>query len=148
MSAFIVSDDTIHAIVTFAADQKMMVKHPVTGLYHDVESFPDLIGQELVSENYRSVNVRYNETDKAPTWRHVPTRRGTVKPANPYEPLSAPIRRELTPLDIIKLCDCLEYQSCETDDWESTWTYAFLNSVRHRAITKLPGYDNAPWGLY
>jgi hypothetical protein len=51
-------------------------------------------------------------------------------------------------VQIIKLCNCLDYQSCETPDWKDTRAYALLDNIRERAIRELPGYDNAPWDLW
>ena len=49
-------------------------------------------------------------------------------------------------VQIIKACDCLEYQSCESSDWERTQASAFVDTLRRRACHKLPGYDDASWG--
>ena len=54
---------------------------------------------------------------------------------------------QCTPVEIIKLCDCYDYQSCETRDWETTEAFAICAALRAAAIDSLPGYEDAPWGL-
>lgn len=51
----------------------------------------------------------------------------------------------LKPVAILKMCDSLEYQSCEPDDWEKSTAHALLQAIRKAAIRALPGYDDAPW---
>ena len=46
---------------------------------------------------------------------------------------------------ILKMCDCLEYQSCETEDYRLTVAWDLLNKIRRAAWQRLPGYENAPW---
>jgi hypothetical protein len=53
----------------------------------------------------------------------------------------------LNPVSILKLCDCLEYQSCETEDYNETVAYRLLNVIRRAAIRILPGYDDAKWEI-
>ena len=56
-------------------------------------------------------------------------------------------KRLLTPLDIIKLCQSLKYQSCEHPTWDASFAKDFLNRVISAAIAALPGYDSAFWGI-
>ena len=56
--------------------------------------------------------------------------------------------RTLLALDVIKICRCFEYKSCEHPEWETSWSRTFLQQVVDAAINDLPGYDDAPWGLY
>jgi hypothetical protein len=100
---------------------------------------PDRIGQALLAENVRSVIFRYRQCEPVGPYRHVPTYVGAV---------SSEVTRTLTALDVIKLAHCLEYQSCEHPEWETSWARAFLQSVVDAAVRELPGYDDAPWGLY
>jgi hypothetical protein len=150
MSAFIVTDDTIHAIVTYALENvstcKRMTKAGTAGReFRDLRGYsPDAIGQALLTENYRSVNDRYNENKRAPRYTYRETRIGCVG----YDSDRNPIVRRLTAVDVMKLCRCLDYQSCEHDGWERSWARDFLDRVILAAISDVPGYDNAPWGLY
>lgn len=46
----------------------------------------------------------------------------------------------------LKLCDCLYYQSNETDDWKISKAFKQLKQIRGTTIGTVPGYDRAPWG--
>ncbi len=125
MSAYIVDNKTISAITQYAHNKQ------VTTFYNgelkdanDVNRF----GQILLNENYRSVNHRYNE-------------KGFDK--YQYETPD----KEFSQVEIIKICHCLRYQSCETDDYDNSLAAAFIESVLSHITHNLPGYDKAPWGL-
>jgi hypothetical protein len=49
-------------------------------------------------------------------------------------------------LQVLKACNCLEYQSCEHDEWEVSEAYAFLQALKDKAVRALPGYESAQWG--
>lgn len=50
------------------------------------------------------------------------------------------------PVQVLKSCDCLEYQSCEHPDWHASQALAFLDTLRKLAWTSLPSYDSKTWG--
>ncbi len=139
MSAYIVDHSTLHAILTWARNLRISVKHPDgdgrwVGL-NDLD--PSEVGQLLMNENYRSVNYRYREKDVPPPYGFrevISIKRGGQN-------------HILTAIDIIKVCNCLEYQSCEHDGWDKSWAKAFLDRVVENSLHKLPGYDAAPWGV-
>lgn len=143
MSAFVVSHSTIAAIVTFAQRRLWSCAppppHSGRGTVNIRDIDPDHIGQALLAENVRSVNHRYRRSDPIDRYRHVPTYVGAV---------STDETRTLTALDLVKLAHCLEYQSCEHPEWEMSWARDFLRRVVDTAVHELPGYDDAPWGLY
>ena len=122
MSAYIVSDATIDALVTFAK----------SGSWTMVEGTEQAIGDLLVAENYKSVNYRYGETDEP----HKYTYHFMLTPANQ------------TPVVILKLCANYEYQACEHPEWEASKAHDIIKRIEAKAIRELPGYDDAPWGLY
>jgi hypothetical protein len=53
----------------------------------------------------------------------------------------------LRPEWVISCCDCLRYQSCETDDYEQTAAYKVLDAIRESAIRQLVKLADAPWGV-
>ncbi len=124
MSAWVVSLSHIDALVTEATTNRN------GGWLAPLrDKSPGVLGQILLTENYRSVNNRYREDDKAPAYD--------------FQPYTA----HLSAVTIIKLCDCFHYQACETDDYENTEAWRIVNAIRECAIDRLPGYDAAPWGL-
>ena len=87
------------------------------------------VANMLAAENTASVNARYNETTSPPT---------ITRGDQPF--------LHFPPVQVIKSCDCLEYQSCEHDGWEASEAKAFLDALRKKAWHALPGYDDATWG--
>jgi hypothetical protein len=146
MSAYIVRKAHIDAIVTFAVGGqrrvgtvKRMAEDADQAKYVSSSDYtPSQIGAALWAENHASVDYRYSETTPVPAYVFRPKCHGgtCTKPT-----------RQLTPLDVIKLCQSLKYQSCEHPGWEASFAHDFLNRVISAAIAALPGYDNAFWGI-
>lgn len=130
MSAFIVSDSHIDAIVTFARHARISMRRMdddgVPGAWVAVGDVdPSKIGQALLNANYLSVNYRYREKETPPKYR--------------FHDFMGP----LTALGVIKACNCFDYQACEVDTYEDSWAADFVDRVRKAAIYRLPGYDEA-----
>lgn len=53
--------------------------------------------------------------------------------------------RHLDPVQVLKFCQCYDYQSCETDDWRDTVAWSQLDWIVGHAIQALPGYDDFQW---
>lgn len=108
MSAYIVNDNTINAVLGFADE-------------YDLNAFDgktkDDLGQILLDQNYCSVNYRYGE-DATPE-RYV-YNRYTVKATDALQHLS-----------------CIEYQSCETPDWETTLAFRLCARLRKNMVSQL-----------
>jgi hypothetical protein len=47
---------------------------------------------------------------------------------------------------IIKDCDCFDYQSCEWGGWVLSWAQILTAAIRAHAIESLPTYRSAHWG--
>jgi hypothetical protein len=134
MSAFIVSNEHINALVSYMVTKQI-------SYWNEQERVPvtrfnaEEVGRILLNENVRSVNHRYHgeieEDEKnascAYTFRYRPM------------PISA--------VQIIKAVHCLDYQSCETDDWETTLAYKICQRILSTACCNLPGYEQAKWGI-
>lgn len=91
---------------------------------------------ELWQENVRSVNYRY-PNDPAPVELF------TITPHDIDDMLHA---WEFDPVQVLKAIDCLEYQSCEHPEWETSSACSFLNRLRRESIAALRGYSDAAWG--
>lgn len=123
MSAYIVSDETITAIVKglskYCRDYSYFYNHD-----------EDELGQILLDENYRSVNCRYDE-DTTP--HHFKM-------------------KKLEKFDDGILFGCLtnyEYQTCETEDYNSTLAGVMVHNVMKEMLRKRINsqYGETPWGL-
>lgn len=88
----------------------------------------DEVGAMLLAENVRSVGHRYNEL--------------TVVPDYVYR---APAVRTWTPTELLSALACYEYNACEHPDWKTSQAYAFVDALRAKLITHLPGWQDAPW---
>ena len=98
------------------------------------------VGQMLWDTNVESVQYRYSDTP--PT--ELP---GTTGCDYRYETGPSLQCRSPEPVAVLKAISCYEYQSCEHDGWEASEAHAFCEALRGRAISSLPGYDDAAWDL-
>ena len=146
MSAYLVLKTPIDALVTYA-----LAGHRAVGtckrLLTDTDSntpfvsatryTPSQIGAALWTENLASVNYRYAEDAPPEPYTHRPYR-GCSRVTT-----SRPIFRELAPVEIIALCNSLDYQSCEHPAWNDSFAKDYINRIRMKAIGALPGYVTA-----
>jgi hypothetical protein len=141
MSAFVVGHDHINALLSWAIQKRVSYWVPDAQMRVDITmANASEVGRILLDENERSVGTRYNETDPddMPGTDH--------ETAANYE-----FRRwcaNFSAVTILKACACFDYQACETDDYETTLAHRIIDTIRHHAISSLPGYDDAPgWSL-
>jgi len=139
MSAFLVNDKHINALLTYA--KRPQYQAP-SYYYHNGNRRTfydnlDLIGQILINENYKSLQARYGEPQ------------GDNSEFEPHEykfegyPYSM-----LSPVRVIKACDCYNYQACETGEaYYKSEAHSIIEAIRERAIHSLPGYDEADWEI-
>ncbi len=130
MSAYVVSNDTIDFLVTASRLWRLDADGY---LPYDARNLTDNeLGQVLLSENVRSVNARYNlKGDDAET------------PAYEYRSVRFDA---IDAVSVLKSVQCVDYQSCETDDYQTTTAYKVLKAIEQGAIAHLRGYSEAPWG--
>lgn len=123
MSAYIVTDNTINAIITWAFTNKVWVNGAyVTGNEQNLAAM-------LFKANVDSVNYRYEENTADDSFEY------------------APYTKTLSIVNMASLLAHFEYQACEVEDWENTEACRFINTLRKALLSTLPGYDIAPWGL-
>jgi hypothetical protein len=127
MSAFIVADSHINAIVSWAGKHDVRVRYGNPLKTWSVAGDEQDTAQLLLRENIDSVNYRY----------------GTELPLHPIEfNFKAP---NLSAIECIKAIHCLEYQSCEHEQWNSSLACALLREIASVALRVLPGYNAARW---
>lgn len=145
MSAFLCSDDHFIALGVFASrcvDGIGIIRVDPRFLEGTTQEQRDLFGRELASfyanvlkaENNRSLAARYEDGRME---EHT-----LIDVSDAQENDS---RYQLNPVAILKMCDCLEYRSCETSDYRTTAAWNLLSLIRDAAVRSLPGYDDAPW---
>ncbi len=145
MSAFVVSHKHINAIVSYGTvpvygDAARIRLNDGTTLYFDDYGDLQHAAEILLAENVRSVQERYPDT--VDNLKDMP---GVI--AEVGEPIIFRFVNGKKPVDIIKACDCYDYQACETDDYNTTDAHRIVDNIRERAINNLPGYDEAPWEI-
>jgi hypothetical protein len=100
------------------------------GEMHYVAGTEEVVGQVLLNENFRSVNYLYRRDTETPAFQ------------------LARLRRRYTPVEVLKALGCYSYQACETPDWKATDAYTIVQMLKTRAISQLPGYDEAAWEVW
>ena len=158
MSAYIVDPRTIDYLIAWAHQHRTHDSAPSVSIpermdpttlpdtldgYGQGERFslmqltPNDLGAILLAENVRSVQARYPR--EAVATLPGPCDQSRVL-AYQYQPVPS-----LNAAWVVKSCDCLDYQSCETDDWRDTLAYAIVQTIRESAISALT--EDAPWGV-
>ena len=98
------------------------------------------VGQMLWDENIKSVSHRYPEDTRE-------TLPGPIDCDYVYNTQAqARFFGNLDMCQILSACDCYEYQTCEHDEWPESEAKAYIDALRKRAYSALPGYDKAEWG--
>lgn len=135
MSAFIVSEDHIDALIEFGKAHLVQLwfrpNGEEMGIEYDFRVTPDRneLGSALINENLKSFNYRYR--DDVPVTHYV----------------SKTTSRLYDPVQILKALSCWEYQSCEHPDFRSSLGFAVMEALRKEAINHLEGYEAAMWEI-
>ena len=128
MSAFIVSDTHINALVRYASRHNVRAFHGNPLAMFQVKDNEQAAAELLLAENVKSVNYRYRDNEVM----SITYDRG------------API---LTAIQAIKAAQCLRYQSCECDDFEESIAFKLIEAIIADAIPRLDGYESAQWAI-
>lgn len=127
MSAFLCSGLHIDTLASYASTHDVYI-------YHDDRRYPSK-GQAawmagvLYTANVEAVNTLYCADDDSGTYEYTP---------------GAKLPDEAT---ILKLCDSYDYQACELDEYAETLACTIVKAIRLKAISNLPGYEDAPWTI-
>jgi hypothetical protein len=128
MSAFIVSDTHINALVRYASRHNVRAFYGNPLAMFQVKDNEQAAAELLLAENVKSVNYRYRDNEVM----SITYDRG------------API---LTAIQAIKAAQCLRYQSCECDDFEESIAFKLIEAIISDAIPRLDGYESAQWAI-
>jgi len=126
MSAFIVNKKHIDYIMTaYQNSENQYSNNSDKPNYTNAQAEQD--GQMLWNENFLSVNVRYNETDHAPVYK--------------FER----INEKINYLQALNFVHCLDYQACETNDYNESKAYKLLLKMAWNLTCMIPKYDGLQW---
>lgn len=140
MSAWMCCDAHFDALLTYAIVKGgVEFSDPRTNHTTITAENADAIGEIFKRENARSLTALY-------------------KGADDYGPYAfRPFPHLLTDVEAKKAIDCLEYQSCESDDYRTTLAYVILAAMdnwmaercgrRHPRDTDKLAWETAPWGI-
>ncbi len=117
MSAYLCDDAHISALAGYAA--------------HARRDNVATIAACLRRENERSLETRYGDKD-FPPFR--------------LDAHAAESAKLAPALQVLKAAQCYAYQACEHEGWEASPAKRIVDAIVARAITCLPGYDDAAWG--
>jgi hypothetical protein len=136
-----VTQETINAILHYvrirqreigSSELRIWAKNINLGKWNSDETWKKA-AEILWHENIRSVCHRYPEDYM-----------------NSYGKITYAFRLKTVPISAIqalKCLDCLEYQSCECDDFYDSEAKALIEQFRKGIVGTLPGYQEASWGL-
>lgn len=132
MSAYIVNNETIHAIVKgfriYGVEYKAEGYERPIQVIIESQKLNDGIGQSLMEQNYKSVNYRYNKNTKAPKYH--------------FEDV------EVNEGILLGCINCYNYQACETNDYFESDLYYSLNRLKNAMLKRLISEkgQEIPWG--
>jgi hypothetical protein len=122
-----VSDLHLNAIVTYASNNRVSLV--INNKLVDVRYNEQHIIGILETANKESLHVRYGDDDVTTGIKY--------KITDKYQ----------SPMQIIKLCNCFNYQAGEVDSYEHTPASAIIDAIIHAAIHNLPGYGDLEWSV-
>ena len=131
MSAYVVNADHVAQLVLHAKNLSSSTSfgswfNPIAKdhIDLDVDSFENeeiALGFFLAWANCKSVDYRYGEDDPKETAQHV---------NDVVQAIRSRKMRELELFELIKMCDCLEYQCCEVEDYYSTDQHFLISRIK------------------
>jgi hypothetical protein len=129
MSAFLVSKKHIDALVY------------ARGLNQHrggrIDELPDNdLGRMLWRENMASLLTKYN----------TPIDEAELESYH-YNPVGVGARFGQDKIGLIKAIHCYQYQACEHDGWTGSKAALYCEALEQVLVRRLPGYDEAGWGI-
>lgn len=140
MSAYIVSDKTIDAIIYGA---RVYAKNSPCFKRFSPWADADVIGQALVNQNYASVNYRYEEKGEPHEYR--------FQDEDDWRVSAILIDKSKTYTlgEVYGAIRCYSYQACETPDWDKSgicrWLQSMESEICRIALERLG--EDVPWGI-
>ena len=136
MSAYIVDRGTIAYLVEAGRHFDTASSPMRWGQLNPVE-----VGQMLWDENIRSIEYRYPDTRASKDYPGAP-----CGDSLRYSEHRVPPGATFTVPQVIMTAKCFAYQSCETDDWERSEAYSYIEELKRLAVESLAGDEDTQWG--
>lgn len=105
------------------------------------------VARGLASENVRSVSHRYpNDLDDLPgPGLKIPDIYEAASIYAAHFLVNPGYVNSLSPIQIWKLAQGMDYQSCECDDYNNTLAWRQLDWIKNQAVRTMKGYEAADW---
>ena len=144
MSCYVVDKKVIDLMVSWIFDHNdyKAENYSYNGYYGgillDVNEMRNAIGQSLLDANYDSVNYRYDEDKKAPTYEYS------------EDAMKESLKNKTYEADVYSAIQEYNYQACETDNYFESDLYHTLQNVKEGMLVGLlkrvcPNADG--WGF-
>ena len=130
MSAFMCDDKHLSALAFYA------VRNRLAGESRGLPRYEQDVLDILWHANRESLEFPYPKSAAEMV--------GATEP--PAFDTSVAVKCNFDPVRVIKAAECVQYQACEYDGFESSDAHRFTKAIIGHAISALPGYDAAPWG--
>lgn len=145
MSCYVVDKKVIDLMVSWIMNHNVKYKaenyhyEGYMGILFDVNEMSNAIGQSLLDANYDSVNCRYDENNKAPTYEYS------------ADACLDSVANETYEADVYSAIQEYNYQACETENYFESELYHTLQNVKEKMLVallkqKCPNADG--WGFY
>lgn len=144
MSCYVVDKKCIDLMVSWIFDHNDYKAENYSyngygGILFDVNEMRNAIGQSLLDANYDSVNYRYDENKKAPTYEYS------------ADACLDSVANETYQADVYSAIQEYNYQACETENYFESELYHSLQDAKESMLVGLlrqqcPKADG--WGFY
>jgi len=125
---------------------------------YSVEIPPSTLGQRLADTNADSIHARYPDTVDDPSAMPGPLDHywepyvfEPVDTGREVFSIGAGLKLAVQPIAstavVAAQLNHYEYQACEHDGWKDSEMRAFIDAMRERLLSTLPGAEAAPWGF-
>ena len=130
MSCYVVDKKVIDLMVSWIFDHndyKAENYHyeGFMGVLLDVNEMANAIGQSLLDANYDSVNYRYGEDKKAPTYKYS------------EDACMDSCKNETYEADVYSAIQEYNYQACETDNYFESDLYRTIQNIKEDMLVRL-----------
>lgn len=145
MSCYVVDKKVIDLMVSWIMNRGIQYKAEnyhydgYMGILFNVNEMRNAIGQSLLDANYDSVNCRYDENRKAPTYEYS------------EDALRESCKNGTYQADVYSAIQEYNYQACETENYFESELYHSLQDAKESMLVGLlrqqcPNADG--WGFY
>ena len=130
MSCYVVDKKVIDLMVSWIFDHNNYKAENYSyngygGILFDVNEMRNAIGQSLLDANYDSVNYRYGEDKKAPTYKYS------------EDACMDSCKNETYEADVYSAIQEYNYQACETDNYFESDLYRTIQNIKEDMLVRL-----------